>query len=85
MPKRYPLEHPVIGAGAEVHLLYSRLEQALRRLIRLAILADLGRPHVGVTAQRRALKTSTLTLARSFDPRPQILRGLPKPVAAQLS
>ena len=42
------LEDAVKGAGAELELRHRRLDQRLPRLVELAVLAHLGRSHVGV-------------------------------------
>jgi len=61
------LQHPMVGACRKVQLAHGRLHQPLARALELAVPAHLGRPHVGVGQQPRALEALGLAHARRGD------------------
>jgi hypothetical protein len=61
------LVHFSLVDNTHVHLLHGCLEQTLGRFIHLTVLANLGWPHIVVTAQRCTLKTRPLPLAGGLD------------------
>ena len=78
------LEHAVVGARREVQLAHGRLHQPLARAIELAVPAHLGRPHVGVGQQARALEALGLAHARGGDPLAHRAGWLALPLGGQL-
>jgi hypothetical protein len=78
------LEHTVVGACREVQLAHGRLHQPLARAIELAVAAHLGRPHIGVGQQARALETLGLDLPSGRNPLADSMRRLAQPLSAEL-
>ena len=60
------LQHPMICPCRQMQLLHRRLEQLLTWRIRLAELAHLRRPHLGVAGQLRAFEAFQLAFTRSL-------------------
>jgi len=64
------LENPVIGPGAEVHLLHSRLDQVGAGLIQRTKLANFDRAYIGVGLERNILEPLSLRSPGGAGPRP---------------
>ena len=77
------LQHPMIRPRAQVHLPHRRAQELAAGLVHRAVVAHLGRAHVGVGGQAGALpvlhvgEPGRLPRPRRLDPRPDRGRRLP--------
>jgi len=62
------LEDAVKGAGAQAHLGHRAFHQPLARVVQLAQLAHLARPHVGVAVETTLLEAFYLARSRGLHP-----------------